>query len=76
MRKQKYKFKDLFPRGELNEEFAQYFNGNSYTSRLTNFGVNMINVTFEAECRNNWHIHTAKTGCRQRLVSGVWNACA
>ena len=28
----------------------------------------MFNVTFEPKCRNNWHIHHAKTGGGQMLI--------
>ena len=28
----------------------------------------MFNVTFEPKCRNNWHIHHAKTGSGQMLI--------
>lgn len=47
----------IFPLGEKNEAFAQYFIGQSYLSMLTNEGVSIANVTFEPGCRNNWHIH-------------------
>lgn len=47
----------MFPKGELNEAYAQYFIGNSYLEPLLNEGLPMSNVTFEPRCRNNWHIH-------------------
>ena len=47
----------VFPKGEKNEAFAKYFVGQSYLKMLTTSGVNIANVTFEAGCRNNWHIH-------------------
>lgn len=47
----------IFPRGELNEAFAQYFVGQSYLNMLSTQGVSIANVTFEPGCRNNWHIH-------------------
>lgn len=47
----------LFPRGEKNEAFKEYFVGQSYLNMLTTTGVAIGNVTFEPECRNNWHIH-------------------
>ena len=31
-------------------------------------GVFLANVTFEPGCRNNWHIHHAKSGGGQMLV--------
>ncbi len=48
---------EIFPIGDENTAFAQYFSGMSYLKRLTNSGVGVANVTFEPSCRNNWHIH-------------------
>ena len=56
---------NVFGQGEENSAFAQYFIGNSYLNPLTKPGESPIflsNVTFEPGCRNNWHIHHAKTG--------------
>lgn len=50
-------FKQLFPLGEKNDAYADYFIGQSYLARLTTQGVVSANVTFEPGCRNNWHIH-------------------
>ena len=47
----------MFPKGEPNTAFAQYFVGNSYLAPLLSEGLPMSNVTFEPRCRNNWHIH-------------------
>lgn len=47
----------LFPRGEKNEAFKEYFVGQSYLNMLTTTRVAIGNVTFEPGCRNNWHIH-------------------
>jgi alkylhydroperoxidase/carboxymuconolactone decarboxylase family protein YurZ/quercetin dioxygenase-like cupin family protein len=44
----------VWPKGEPNTAYAQYFIGNSYLAPLPG-GV--VNVTFEPACRNNWHIH-------------------
>ena len=44
----------VWPKGEPNTAYAQYFTGNSYLAPLDG-GVS--NVTFEPRCRNNWHIH-------------------
>ncbi len=44
----------VWPKGEPNTAYAQYFTGNSYLAPMEG-GVN--NVTFEPRCRNNWHIH-------------------
>ena len=49
-------FFSVWPKGELNTAYAQYFIGNSYLAPLG--GENgLVNVTFEPRCRNNWHIH-------------------
>lgn len=47
----------LFPRGEKNDAFKDYFIGQSYLKMLTKDGVVIGNVAFEPGCRNNWHIH-------------------
>ena len=60
--------KDLFPRGGENTAFARYFVGQSYLNMLTTEGVVIGNVTFEPGCRNNWHIHHAKSGGGQILL--------
>lgn len=49
----------MFGLGKPNTAFAQYFIGNSYLNPLNTEGVNIVNVTFEPGCRNNWHIHHA-----------------
>ena len=43
----------IWPKGEPNSAYSQYFTGNSY---LAPMGA-VSNVTFEPGCRNNWHIH-------------------
>lgn len=58
----------VFPTGEFNSAFAQYFIGNSYLNMLTTEQVPIGNVTFEPGCRNNWHIHHADKGGGQILV--------
>lgn len=58
----------MFPAGEKNVAFGQYFTGQSYLNMLTTEGVVIGNVTFEPGCRNNWHIHHAKTGGGQILI--------
>lgn len=58
----------VFPMGEKNDAFAQYFVGQSYLYMLTTEGVSICNVTFEPGCRNNWHIHRATTGGGQILL--------
>ena len=44
----------VWPKGEPNTGYAQFFIGNSY---LADMGGGIMNVTFEPGCRNNWHIH-------------------
>ncbi len=46
-----------FPIGEENTMFAQYFSKKSYTAILATDPLGIVNVTFEPDCRNNWHIH-------------------
>ena len=58
----------VFPIGEPNVAFSQYFSGKSYLHYLSCEQVTMFNVTFEPKCRNNWHIHHAKKGGGQILV--------
>ena len=48
---------EIFPIGQENTAYAQYFIGQSYLCPLTHGGVNVANVTLEPGCRNNWHIH-------------------
>lgn len=47
----------VFGIGEKNTAYSQYFKGQSYLNTLTTEGLNIVNVTFEPGCRNNWHIH-------------------
>lgn len=58
----------IFPRGEDNPAMTQYFTGQSYFHPLTTDGIDITNVTFEAGCRNNWHIHHASSGGGQILL--------
>lgn len=50
-------FKQIFPIGEKNDAYSKYFIGQSYLKMLTTKGIGIANVTFEPNCRNNWHIH-------------------
>lgn len=50
-------FESIFPKGEKNEAFAEYFKGHSWLKMLTTEEVAIGNVTFEPKCRNNWYIH-------------------
>lgn len=60
----------MFGFGEPNSAYAKYFIGNSYLNPLTDpkKTVFIANVTFEPGCRNNWHIHKAKSGGGQLLL--------
>lgn len=58
----------VFPIGQPNDAFAQYFIGHSYLAPLSTSQVGVFNVTFEPGCRNNWHIHHADKGGGQILV--------
>jgi len=58
----------VFPIGQPNDAFAQYFIGHSYLFPVSTSQVGVFNVTFEPGCRNNWHIHHAKSGGGQILV--------
>lgn len=58
----------VFPVGEPNNGFAQYFSGQSYLAPVSVNQVGIFNVTFEPGCRNNWHIHHASSGGGQILI--------
>lgn len=66
--KERFQNSMIFPIGEPNTAYAQYFIGNSYLATVSDEQVNIANVTFEPRCRNNWHIHRATSGGGQMLV--------
>lgn len=66
--KDKYAQTIMFPIGEANTAYAKYFVGNSYLAPVSTKQIKISNVTFEPKCRNNWHIHHAKTGGGQMLI--------
>ena len=66
--KDRYQKTILFPIGEPNNAYARYFTGQSYLAPVSEEQVKMFNVTFEPKCRNNWHIHKAKSGGGQMLI--------
>lgn len=66
--KEKHQSAMIFPIGAPNDAFAQYFVGQSYIAPISTKQVGIFNVTFEPGCRNNWHIHHAKSGGGQILV--------
>ena len=66
--KDRYQNTIFFPIGNPNDGFAQYFIGQSYLAPVSMEQVPVFNVTFEPGCRNNWHIHHAKSGGGQMLI--------
>ena len=65
--KERYQNTLFFPIGEPNP-YGQYFVGQSYLAPLSTTQVPIFNVTFEPGCRNDWHIHHARSGGGQMLV--------
>lgn len=70
MNEKEFERVNVFGKGTPNDAFAKYFIGNSYLNLLVdnNSPLFLANVTFEPGCRNNWHIHHAKSGGGQILV--------
>ncbi len=66
--KSQFERTSIFPVGEPNTAYAQYFTGNSYLAVVSSSQVPIYNVTFEPRCRNHWHIHHASQGGGQMLV--------
>lgn len=69
--KNQFDKENVFGLGNANTAYTQYFIGNSFLNPLTNpkeCPVFLANVTFEPSCRNNWHIHHAKSGGGQLLI--------
>ncbi len=58
----------VFPIGKPNVDYAKYFSGLSYLAAISCKQLGIFNVTFEPGCRNNWHIHHAKSGGGQILI--------
>ena len=60
----------VFGLGKPNDAYKMYFSKRSFLNPLTdpNKTVFAANVTFEPGCRNNWHIHNAKSGGGQILL--------
>ena len=58
----------MFPLGNPNDGFAQYFIGQSYLAPVSIEQVPMFNVTFEPGSRNNWHNHHADKDGGQMLI--------
>lgn len=71
MNKEDFDKVNVFGKGNSNDNYAKYFIGNSYSNPLVdpnNGPLFLANVTFEPSCRNNWHIHHAKSGGGQILI--------
>lgn len=71
MNKETFDKENVFGLGQPNNVFAQYFSGKSFLNPLTKpkeSAILLANVTFEPGCRNNWHIHRAKSGGGQILI--------
>lgn len=66
--RQRHEQELMFPIGEPNTAYAQYFIGNSYLAPVSTEQIKFFNVTFEPGCRNNWHVHRATNGGGQMLV--------
>ena len=75
MNKSEFDKENIFGLGNENIAYAKYFVGKSYLNPLTNSKetLNIANVTFEPGCRNNWHIHHAKSGGGQILICTAGN---
>lgn len=66
--KDKFQNTLMFPIGQPNDGYAEYFSGQSYLAPVSTSQLPIYNVTFEPGCRNNWHIHHAKNGGGQMLI--------
>ena len=65
--KEKFQKELFFPIGEKNP-YGQFFIGDSYLAPVSTEQIPIYNVTFEPACRNNWHIHHAKSDGGQMLI--------
>lgn len=63
-----YKESLIFPVGDPNDAYAQYFTGDCWLAPISTDQVFIANVIFEPTCRNDWHIHKADEGGGQILV--------
>lgn len=61
---------NVFGKGQPNDAYARYFDGQSFLNPLVdaNSPLFLANVTFEPGCRNHWHIHQADKGGGQILI--------
>jgi len=65
--KDRFQKEIMFPIGEKNP-YGEFFVGQSYLAPVSTEQIPIYNVTFEPGCRNNWHIHHAKSGGGQMLI--------
>jgi len=65
--KERFQNEIMFPIGEENP-YGQFFVGQSYLAPVSTEQLPIFNVTFEPGCRNNWHVHHAKSGGGQLLI--------
>ena len=65
--KDRFQNEIMFPIGEPNP-YGSFFVGQSYLAPVSTEQIPIYNVTFEPRCRNNWHIHHAKSGGGQLLI--------
>ena len=65
--KDRFQNEIMFPIGEKNP-YGEFFVGQSYLAPVSTEQIPIFNVTFELGCRNNWHIHHAKSGGGQMLI--------
>jgi len=65
--KDRYQNEIFVPIGDPNP-YGKYFMGQSYLAPVSDKQFTMFNVTFEPACRNNRHIHHAKSGGGQMLI--------
>lgn len=66
--KEVYQASIIFPIGQENSAYKQYFIGQSYLAPISDRGFPIFNVTFEPGCRNHWHTHRATKGGGQVLI--------
>ena len=61
---------NIFGKGQANDAYAPYFDGNSFLNPLVDADspLFLANVTFEPGCRNHWHIDKADKGGGQILI--------
>lgn len=69
-------FTTIFPRGEENTAFAQYFIGKSYLARLSSEQVGIANVTFEPAAATTGTSTTrpraaARSCCASAAAAGI-----